>query len=57
MAYMGYDPDARAAARQKALDKAPGRGLPPVAWARLLAVAASLAAWVGIIAVARAVFF
>jgi hypothetical protein len=53
MAYMGYDPDARATARQKA----PGRGLPPLAWGRLLAVAASLAAWAGIIAVARAIFF
>ena len=56
MAYTGYDPDARPAPRQKAPAKATGRGLPPVAWARLLAVVASLAAWVGIIAVARAIF-
>jgi hypothetical protein len=56
MAYMGYDPDARAAARRNAPDKAPERGLPPLAWGRLLAVAASLAAWAGMIAVARAIF-
>jgi hypothetical protein len=56
MAYMGYDPNARAAPRQKALDKTPSRGLPPLAWGRLLAVAASLAAWAGVIAVARAIF-
>lgn len=49
MAYVGYDPHARAVARPKA-------ALPPLAWGRLLVVAASLMAWVGIIAAARAIF-
>jgi hypothetical protein len=52
MAYVGYDPHARATARPTA----PGRGLPPMAWGRLVAVAASLVAWAGIIAAARAIF-
>ena len=52
MAYIGYDPQARVASRSKS----PGRSLPPLAWGRLLAVAASLVAWASIIAAARAIF-
>jgi len=52
MAYIGYDPRARVATRSTS----PGRARPPVAWGRLLAVAASLVAWAGILAAARAFF-
>lgn len=52
MAYIGYDTSAR---------MAPGKTLPrksgaKLAWGRLLTVAASLAAWVGIVAAFRAIF-
>ncbi len=52
MAYVGYDSRLRpsaAAARSR-----PAR--PKLAWGRLAAVAASLLAWVGIIAGFRAIF-
>jgi hypothetical protein len=53
MAYVGHDSQARAAARAKT----PKVPLPPLAWERLLVIAASLLAWVGIIAAVRAFFF
>lgn len=53
MAYVGHDPRVRAAARAKP----PKVPLPPLAWERLLVIAASLLAWAGIIAAVRAVFF
>lgn len=53
MAYIGHHSQPRAAARAKR----PKVPLPPLAWERLLVIAASLLAWAGIIAAARALFF
>ena len=52
MAYIGYDTRARIAARPAI----PNRMAPPLAWGRLAIVAVNVAAWVGIIAAARAIF-
>ncbi len=51
MAYVGYDSRLRS---PPAVRARPARG--KLAWGRLAAVAASLLAWVGIIAAARAIF-
>ncbi|MBO9706830.1 MAG: hypothetical protein J7521_01345 [Caulobacter sp.] len=51
MAYIGFDAHQRPAPRPVG-----ARATPPLAWGRLLAVAASLGAWVAIIAAARAIF-
>ena len=52
MAYIGYNTGARMAPA-KAL---PSKTHAKLAWGRLAAVAASLMAWVGIVAAARAIF-
>ncbi len=52
MAYIGYESHVHAAPRSSVRQPI----LPPVAWGRLLAIGASVAAWVGIIAIARAIF-
>ena len=52
MAYIGYDSHVHAPARTTVRTPV----LPPLAWGRLVAIGASVAAWVGIIAAARAIF-
>ena len=52
MAYIGYNAGARMAPH-KAM---PRTARAKLAWGRLAAVAASLMAWVGLIAAARAIF-
>jgi hypothetical protein len=49
MAYFGHD------TRPKASSTPGARRTPPLAWGRLLGIAVSLVAWVGIIAAIKAV--
>ena len=52
MAYVGYDTRASVAARPAL----PARLSPPLAWGRLAAIGASLAAWAAILVTARVIF-